>query len=90
MGTTTTNELVTALQEMLSKNSNRFTTEEVETLNEAITGLVTLQALQKNEGKDVSNELKRASQVELLKITGSIFRFLLHPDVMKVISDMIS
>lgn len=91
MGTQSTHELIIALQEMLSsKSSNRFTTEEVEILNKAIAGLENLQTLQKTLGKDVSGEIKSATRVELIKITVSILRFFLNPEMMKVISDILN
>lgn len=76
---------------MLSKNSSRFTPEEVETLKRAIIGIEVLEKLQKNDGAELQDdEAKEFYKIQLIGLIGTLIRFFLNPETIKMIHHLLS
>ena len=81
-------ELSLALRQMLSKNSDRLTAEEVIILEEVMICLSNLQTLEKQKDHIGKNVVRRKMKLELIQLSSYLAKFLMHPSVIETIGNL--
>lgn len=83
------NGLPNALRQMLSKNSNRFSEEEIEDLLEVANRLEEIELLKASDiGKDNCLKKKSAIKSEYVHLVYYSLKFLTDPDFVKMLHDL--